>query len=215
MNAHVSHKASDALGLWEPRRTLTLEAARRHSARVNLMQKGLIAIALFLVAALIWEFSKRGTVDFPEDNPNESVKMINPRYSGRTADGLPYYLTAKEAIRLTADANAVELTNPVLEFFREAGAGKSLVIAETGTYDDVNKILNLRTDVDLNTDDGNECQTTHARIYTRTKTIEGDEPISCIGTFGSVKGKAYEILDNYTTFVFKNGMSAVLEQGDE
>ena len=214
MNAQVSHHASEALGLWEPRRTLTLESARRHSARVRLMQKALIAVALVLVAALVWEFSKRSPTSFDQVNPDESVKMINPRYSGRTSDGLPYYLTAKEAVRLTADANAVELTNPVLEFFREAGAGKSLVIAETGTYDDVNKILNLRTDVDLNTDDGNECKTTHARIYTRTKTIEGDEPISCTGTFGSVKGKAYEILDNYKTFVFKNGMSAVLEQGE-
>ena len=215
MNANATHHASEALGLWEPRRTLTLEAARRHSQRVKYMQIGLIIVALLLVGALVWEFSRRGPTVFPQDNPNESVKMINPRYSGRTSDGLPYYLTAKEAIRLTADANTVELNNPVLEFFREQGAGKSLVIASTGTYDDVNKVLNLRTDVDLNTDDGNECKTTHARIFTRTKIIEGDEPISCTGGFGAVKGQAYEILDNYKTFVFKNSMSAVLEQGDE
>jgi len=215
MNANVSHHASEALGLWEPRRTLTLEAARRYSQRVRYMQVALLGLALLLVGVLIWEFTRRGPAVFPQDNPSESVKMINPRYSGRTSDGLPYYLTAKEAVRLTADANAVELKNPVLEFFREEGVGKSLVIAQTGTYDDVNKILNLRTAVDLNTDDGNDCKTTHARIYTRTKIIEGDEPISCTGNFGSVKGNAYEILDNYKTFVFKNSMSAVLEQGRE
>ncbi len=211
MNADTSHGASEALGLWEPRRTLTLEAARRHSGRVRLMRHGLIGLAVLLVLTLIWEFTRQGTNVFPPDNPSESVKMINPRYSGRTQDGLPYYLTAKEAVRMTADANTVELINPVLEFFREAGVDKSLVIAESGTYDDVEKILNLRTSVDLSTDDGNECKTTHARIFVKTKIVEGDEAISCIGNFGSVNGNAYEILDNYKTFVFKNGMTGILE----
>ncbi len=211
MSTDALHQKADSLGLWEPRRTLTLEAARKHSQRVRLMRLGLIIIALMLVAALIWEFTGRGTADFPEDNPAESVKMINPRYSGRTDDGLPFYLTAKEATRMTADNNTVKLTNPVLEFFREENASKSLVIAESGTYNDVDKVLNLRTSVDLNTDDGYDCKTTHARIYAKTKTIEGDEPIRCEGAFGTVNGNAYEILDNYKTYVFKNGMSAVLE----
>lgn len=212
MTVEVSHQASEALGLWEPRRTLTLEAARRHSGRIRLIRFGLILLALGLVAALFWEFAQRGTaIDF-KDDPTESVKMLNPRYSGRTEDGLPFYLTAKEARRTIADETTVELTNPVLEFFRDEAAGKSLVIAESGTYDDINKILNLRTNVDLNTDDGYDCQTTHARIFAKTKTIEGDEPISCEGAFGSVKGNSYQILDNYKTFVFKDKMSAVLEQ---
>ncbi len=211
MNAPATHQASEALGLWEPRRTLTLEAARKHSSRIRFIRLCLIMLAMLLVAALVWEFTQRGTASDFEDNPSESVKMVNPRYSGRTEDGLPFYLTAKEAIRTTADETTVSLINPVLEFFREEGAKKSLVIAETGTYDNINKILNLRSDVDLNTDDGYDCDTTHARIYTKTKTIEGDEPISCVGPFGTVNGNAYEILDNYKTFVFKNQMSAVLE----
>lgn len=213
MTVEVSHHASEALGLWEPRRTLTLEAARRHSARVRFMRWVLIGVALLLIATLVWEFSRKGPIELLEDNANESVKMINPRYSGRTDDGLPFYLTAKEAVRTTSDSNTVELLNPVLEFLRNDSAGKSIVIAETGTYDDVNEILNLRLAVDLNTDDGYSCKTTHARIFTQTKTIEGDEPVSCTGAFGSAKGNAYEILDNYSTFVFKNGMNAVLEQG--
>jgi len=211
MNAHAAHQSSESLGLWEPRRTLTLDAARRHSRRVKIMRYGLIVVSLLLVFALVLEFSRQPSSGFPEDNPDESVKMINPRYSGRTDDNLPFYLTAKEAVRLLANDDNVELVNPVLEFYRAEGMDKSLVIAETGTYDDINKILKLEGAVDLSTDDGYDCQTTHARIFAKTKIIEGDKPISCTGSFGKVSGNAFEILDNYKTFVFKNGMNAELE----
>lgn len=207
--------ASDALGLWEPKRTLTLAAARRHSARIKIMRYILLALCAFLAAYLIYEFATQNKTILIEDNPAESVKMVNPRYSGRTTDGLPFYLTAESATRTLANRSEVALLKPVLEFVRENGAEASLVVAETGTYDDVKKILNLRTAVDLNTDDGYKCKTTHARIFARDKRIEGDERIECDGSFGIVNGNAYEINDNYKVFVFKNGMDAIIEQGDE
>ncbi len=212
MSSTTTHKASEALGLWEPKRTLTLEAARRHSHRILLLRRILYGFAALLLFLLIWQFVSQGTKIDIEDNPEESVKMINPRYTGRTDDGLPFYLTSSEAIRTLAKQNEVELINPVLEFFREAGAEKSVIIADKGSYDDVTKVLNLYTAVDLKTDDGNHCVTTHARFFTKAKTIEGDEPIHCVGDFGEVNGNAYEILEDYRVFVFKNGMDAVLDQ---
>jgi len=209
------HAASEALGLWEPKRTLTLEAARKHSARIKVLRYVLLTFCAALAAYLIYEFATQNKTILIEDNPTESVRMVNPRYSGRTTDGLPFYLTADTATRTLANKTEVALIKPVLEFIREDGAEASVVIADTGAYDDVNKILNLRTAVDLNTDDGYSCQTTHARIFARDKRIEGDERIECTGSFGIVNGNAYEINDNYKVFVFKNGMDAVIEQGDD
>ena len=207
--------ASDALGLWEPKRTLTLEAARKHSARIKFMRWALLVICAILAAALIYQFATQSKTIILEDNPTESVKMVNPRYSGRTTDGLPFYLTADTATRTLANKSEVALLKPVLEFVRENGAEASLVIADTGTYDDVKKILNLRTAVDLNTDDGYNCKTTHARIFAKDKRIEGDERIECNGSFGIVNGNSYEINDNYKVFVFKDGMDAIIEQGQD
>ncbi len=215
MSASDTHKASEALGLWEPKRSLTLEAARRHSARIRLMRRGLYALTAVLVAVLIWQFSSQGAPDFLEDNPEESVRMINPRYSGRTEDGLPYYLTSAEAIRTLSNDTEVELIKPVLQFFRNAQSEESVVVADTGTYDDVTKVLNLRFSVELKTDDGNFCRTTHARIYTKTKDIDGDKPIECTGPFGEIQGNAYEIRDNFKQLIFKNGMTAELDQEEE
>jgi len=38
-------KASETLGLWEPKRTLTLEAARKHSRRIKSLRWLLMAIS--------------------------------------------------------------------------------------------------------------------------------------------------------------------------
>ena len=132
MSSATTHKASEALGLWEPKRTLTLEAARRHSGRIRRIRQFLYGMAAILILALIWQFASQGSGRVMEDNPEQSVKMINPRFSGRTDDGLPYYLTSSEAIRTQANENEVELINPVLEFFREKGAEMSTVVAEKG-----------------------------------------------------------------------------------
>jgi len=207
-----THHASETLGLWEPKRTLTLEAARRHSRRVKFMQRILLTVSVLLILALIFQFATQAPIIIQEDNPTESVRMMYPRYSGRTEDALPFYLTAQSATRMLANRTEVILDKPVLEFLREDGAASSFINAESGTYDDVNKILNLRAEVDLKTDDGNICVTTHARIFAREKRIEGDERIECQGNFGTANGNAYEINDNYKVFVFKNGMDAIIAQ---
>ncbi len=201
---------SEGLGLWEPKRTLTLEAARSHTRRIKLMRYVLIAISCVLVTFLILQFfSDRGGPSF-ENDPSESVKMTNPRYSGRTGDGLPFNLTADTAIRRMKNLNTVLLDSPVLEFMRSEGVENSSVIAKDGAYNDVEKILDLNKDVNLETDDGNKCDTTHARIFNVEKRITGNEPIYCTGDFGQVSGQRYEIKDDYSTFIFKDGLVAKL-----
>lgn len=208
------HSTSEALGLWEPKRTLTLAAARRHSSRIRIFRIVLLTATALLALSVVWSFNQRSTTPFQQDNFQESARMMKPRFSGRTSDGLPYKLTADQAIRYSQTTSEVELTNPILEFFREAGTDSSLVVAAEGTYDDVTQVLNLRTNVDLNTDDGNHCVTEHARIFTVQKRIEGDKPIQCTGKFGVISGQTYEILDDYEVFKFKNGVTAQLNRDE-
>jgi len=204
------HSTADALGLWEPKRTLTLEAARRHTQRIKILRKVLLGLAALLAIVLVFQFFEQGSTTFDNPNPTESVKMVSPRYSGRTSDGLPFYLTAETATRTMDRQNQVDLVKPVLEFIRTRGAASSFILSDTGIYDDMEKVLNLRTSVNLETDDGYFCQSTHSRIFAREKRIEGDEAIACKGNFGEVNGQAFEINDNYKEFIFKNGMDAII-----
>jgi len=203
------------LGLWEPKRALTLEAARAHTQRIKLLRYVLMVVSAGLVGVLIWQFfSDRGGVVFDND-PTESVKMVQPRYSGRTADGLPFYLIADTAVRRMKESNKILLEGPILKFNRSEDVDSSAVIAKSGTYNDIDKILDLRTDVNLETDDGNICDTSHARIFNVEKRIEGDDSIKCVGEFGTVKGNSYDIENDYTTFIFKGGMTANLARSGD
>ena len=208
-------RASDALGLWEPKRALTLDAARAHTRRIRIIRYVLILISAVLVVILIWQFrSDRGGPKFLND-PTESVKMIEPRYSGRTSDGQPFYLIADTATRRMTDRNRVILENPILKTNRNEGAASSTVMANDGSYNDLDKVLELTSDVNLETDDGNSCDTSHARIFNIEKRIEGDEAITCVGGFGTVNGNSFAIEDNYKTFIFKDGMTAQLTQNQD
>ncbi|MEP1229111.1 MAG: LPS export ABC transporter periplasmic protein LptC [Litorimonas sp.] len=208
-----SHQVSEDLGLWEPKRSLTLDAARRHTQRVKLFRYGLLGLAGLMAAGLIYQFfSDATTTPFLPDNPSEAVKIILPKYSGFTDDGLPYFLTADTATRRDDNPDIAALVNPVLEFTRNDGAESSYVEALTGTYDEVTKVLNLYQDVTLDTDDGYNCVTTQAQLQTRAKRIEGDNPISCTGSFGSVNGNSYSIEDNYSVFIFTDGMDGVIKR---
>ena len=208
-------RASEELGLWEPKRALTLEAARAHTLRIKFLRFVLMSISASLVAVLLWQFlSDRPVRDWHSD-PTESIKMVEPRYSGRTSDGLPFFLVADTAIRRMKESDMVLLEKPILKFNREENVASSAVIATKGEFNDIDKILNLREDVNLETDDGNICDTHHARIFNVQKRIEGDEAIKCLGEFGTVNGKSYAIEDAYKTFIFKGGMTALLKQSGD
>jgi len=209
-HAANNHAMSDALGLWEPKRTLTLEAARKHSARIRLFRKILLATAAALSGVVAWQFASQPAGFDLIDNPEETVRMTSPKYSGRTSDGLPYYLTASEAVRNAMSSTSVNLTAPVLDFYRQLGAQPSKVTALNGIYDDVQNILNLTETVRLGTDDGYKCETSEAKIFTKDKRISGNAPIACSGSFGDVSGNSYTITDDYTVYTFAGGMDAVI-----
>lgn len=197
-----------ALAHWEPRHVLSLDAAKRHSAFIRNARLALMVFSGMLILTLLWFFVSAPKPKPQEDNPDESVKMINPVYKGRTADNLPFRITADEAVRFLQSPDETKLVNPVLNFLRSNEANESQVLALTGLYNSETQVLELRQDVHLKTDDGNDCNTSHARIFVKGKRIEGDEPIACTGKFGRVSGSAFEINDNYAEFMFKGGMTA-------
>ncbi len=199
MNAVI---ASEDRGFWEPRRTLTLAAARRHTRFIRVTRIVLIALAALLTAALIYFVFDGPRAEQDVSNEQELVRMTNPRYTGTDGDGIPYNLTAEYAVRSRTDINAVRLINPVLNFFRLEGVQSSQIIAKEGLYDSKAQTMELRTDVTVETDDGYVCETTHARILAGEKIVQGDEPIFCTGEFGQVRGDSYEILNNYSQFIF-------------
>jgi lipopolysaccharide export system protein LptC len=208
-NAGVSAGASDS-GFWEPRRSLTLNAARRHSRFVKRLRLFLVLGAGALLGLLSYYIFEGPEAVIVNATQSESVRMTNPRYNGTDGDGVPYSLTADFAVRSRDNLDAVRLINPVLSFSRAQGAEASNITAKEGLYDSKAQTMELRSDVTVTTDDGYICQTSHARIHAANKTVEGDEKISCTGRFGSVQGERYKIVNNYARFIFYDNVTGII-----
>ena len=132
MSSTATYPIGDTTGLCEPRRTLTLEAARRHTVRIKLMRWILMAASLGLLALLVYEFRGQESATLVEADPSEAIVMPNLRYNGKTEDGLPYNLTSTKASQMVGNEDVIELIDPVLHFLRSAGAEESIVVADKG-----------------------------------------------------------------------------------
>ncbi len=199
-----------SVNFWEPRRASTLEMARRHSVFVRAARRLLLACAVLLIVTLGWFFITAPKFEAVPTSIDETVKMINPIYKGRTIDGLPYKIVAEEAVRFAVNPDVLELNKPILNFLRLETADDSIITANTGSYNSKDQVLDLYKNVQLDTDDGYNCQTAHSRVFVKGKRITGAQNIECNGTFGYIAGKAYEINKGYTEFVFKDGITARL-----
>lgn len=208
-----SHNAQHSLTpqFWEPSRTLTLSAAIRHTARIKALRYGCIAISGLIIATLFYfMIADNHEMSVVETPITDSVRMTNPRYAGLDGDGNPYSLTAEYAVRAIDDPDAVRLVKPVLKFISEGGRDGSAILASEGVYAHKTQILDLQNDVNVRINSDTQCQTSHARILTLEKRVKGDAQIRCEGRFGRAQGQRFEIVDNYSRFIFSGEVKATL-----
>jgi len=203
-------------GTWEPRRALTLSAARRRTAFVRILRFGFIAAAFAIVALLIVQLigGSSGRTAAPQEAVSTDIRMINPRFTGRDEYLTPYTVTADLAIRRRENLSGItELERPRLNYdFLNAGDDLSRVLAETGTYDPANRILDLFSAVNLATNSGYSFASEHARIYLREERVVGEEPVSGTGPNGTIRADSYEILDGGNRVIFEGNVRARILQ---
>ncbi|MEC9250700.1 MAG: LPS export ABC transporter periplasmic protein LptC [Pseudomonadota bacterium] len=203
-------------GSWEPRRALTLNAARRRTALVSLMRMifagGAIAITLLVIAQMF--FGSQGGATESTEAVSTDVRMLNPRFTGRDENLTPYTVTADSAIRRSDSAiGLTDLDRPRLEYDLLTGGGaESLVLAEAGVYDPSNRIIDLTTEVNFNTAEGYSFATDHARVYLREERVVGEEPVDGNGPMGQIRADRFEILDGGDRVIFEGRVRARIVQ---
>ncbi|WP_300556046.1 LPS export ABC transporter periplasmic protein LptC [Maricaulis sp.] len=194
-------------GSWEPRRALTLGAARRRTAFVRALRfsfmGGAIAILALIVVQMIAN-SIGGEAEVTEAVGTD-VRMINPRFTGRDENNTPYVVTADSAVRRRdSDAGVTDLDRPRLDYdFLSAGEQASRVLAERGIFDPTNRVLDLEANVNLTTDAGYAFASEHARIFLREERVVGDRPVTGEGPMGRMSADRYEIRDAGTHVIFE------------
>ncbi|MFS2319107.1 LPS export ABC transporter periplasmic protein LptC [Maricaulis sp. D1M11] len=199
-------------GPWEPRRALTLEAARRRTAFVGLLRVAFLLAAAGIVALLAVQVvnQSRGAVVETAPVVSPDLRMTNPRFTGRDENQTPFTVTADLAVRRDDSPSGItELERPRLDYNPLSGGSEaSQVIAETGLFDPTNRILDLFQNVNLTTDEGYTFSSSHARIFLREQRVAGDEPVEGRGPMGQIEAQSYEILDGGDTVIFEGQVRA-------
>jgi lipopolysaccharide transport protein LptA len=137
------------------------------------------------------------------------IRMVNPRFTGRDADGTPYEITAQAAERPDAAADVTELTAPQLKF-SDPDAPSAVVDATRGLFDQAAQTLDLLNGVSFRTDNGYEFESEHARAYVEDGRVVGDRMIMGAGPLGSIQAQGFEILDGGDKVIFSGDVKARL-----
>lgn len=205
MDASLHH---DPATLWAPRRQLTLAQARRRSERVRYLRYALVgaaAVSVGLFLGYVIRSALSQDARPPAVRDDEAVTMINPRFTGRDADGQVFTITADAAQRRRAEVGVVDLVNPVM---RDANGAE--LKAPTGFYDREKGVLELYEDVNIRDSAGYTFSTKGARLILGEDRVEGLSPLQGKGPLGDIQADSYEILDGGNRIVFQGNVRTVI-----
>jgi lipopolysaccharide export system protein LptC len=189
----MTNTTGHAIDFWEPRRAISLKAARRHSAVAALVRIVCLLCAaaslLLLAAPVVQSAFNPGRIAYRV--PAQSVTILNPRFEGRDSQNRPYVITADSARRRSDNPSVVDLVNPRLQ-----DQSQSAVSASEGTFDRDSEVLDLVGDVVMNDAAGYDFRSDRARLLVRENRVEGRSVLRGEGPLGKMRANSYEVSDN-------------------
>ncbi|MBL8558827.1 MAG: hypothetical protein JNM47_08920 [Hyphomonadaceae bacterium] len=198
---------------WEPKRQLTLEAARKRSRRLSATRLLLVGLAtasfstFFGFMTLHAALGGFGTRD--EVSAAESLTMVNPRFSGRSQGGESFVVTAATAKRQGPQSDLIDLDKPIYT------ADGRQVVATAGVYNQAERTVQLTGEVVFSDDAGNSFSSTSAYVRTADNLVEGRRAVRGEGPLGSVRADSYEIRDNGSRVIFRGHVKGTIKQRSE
>jgi lipopolysaccharide export system protein LptC len=210
MNAHANPRdaAHAAAHYWEPRRELSLLQARRRSRLIASLRRLFTALAGASFASIFVSmgvFAAQGGFSGTDNISAQPLQMINPRFTGRTKDGVAYQITADVAMRGADGERNLRLASPV---YRDAAG--AAVIAPRGIYDEAANEVRLTDGVVFTDKSGNRFTTPNVRIDVAAGTVRGDQGVTGAGPLGVMRGESYELRQDNRAVVLRGGVRGVL-----
>jgi lipopolysaccharide export system protein LptC len=194
--------ATASLG-WEPQRAASLRAARRRSRLVAALRRFFVSAAgasfasVFVFMAL---YAVEGGFTQNQYAAAEPLRMINPRFIGRTESGGPYQITAEMAERPRGDG-PIELAAPV--YRTDAG---TIMLAPRGIYDEAAQTLVFEGEVLFSDRGGNRFTTPDMRVDLAQGTLAGRGGVTGAGPLGVLQADTYELRESDRALVLRGGV---------
>lgn len=198
----AAHHAADFV--WEPRRASTLKAARRRSKLIAALRRFFVA-ATGAAFASVFVFMTLHAIEggFTQGQyaAAEPLRMINPRFIGRTESGGPYQLSAEFAERPRGQGEPITLVAPV--YRTEAG---TIMLAPRGIYDEAAQTVVFDGEVLFSDRGGNRFTTPSMIVDLEQGTLTGRGGVTGAGPLGVLQADAYELRETDRALVLRGNV---------
>jgi lipopolysaccharide export system protein LptC len=198
---------------WEPKRALTLRAARRRSRLIAGLRRLFVAgagasfAAVFVFMAL---YAIEGGWSTERYSAAEPLRMLNPRFIGRTDRGGPYQLSAEMAERPRGENQPIELIAPV--YRTEAG---TIMLAPRGIYYEQAQRVVFDGEVLFADRDGNRFTTPNMIVDLEGGALTGRGGVTGAGPLGVLQAESYELRDSDRALVLRGGVRGQIPDRDQ
>lgn len=198
-----------------PRPKGWFKAEERHARRVAFLRLALPgAAALLLLAVFIWPIADgRKLIALPPTPATPQLTMQNPRFTGADEQNRPFTLSARQATQQPHNLMLIELVDPQAAL---TGADGRPVNGQAtqGRYDQTSRKLWLGGTVTLvqGAADGDPLQFTTSELNAdlAARTAWGDKPARLTGSFGTIEGQGFRVIDGGKVLLFTGASRAIL-----
>jgi lipopolysaccharide export system protein LptC len=198
---------------WEPHRASSLTAARRRSRLIAALRRFFVAGAGASFAAVFVSMALHAIQSGFNPGqlaPTEPLRMINPRFIGRTDGGGPYQISAEIAERAPGENGPIELFAPV--YRTEAG---TIMMAPRGIYDERTKTIVFDGEVLFSDSGGNRFTTPNMVVDLSRGSLSGEGGVTGAGPLGVLQAESYELRQSDRALVLRGGVRGQIPDRDQ
>ena len=164
---------------------------RRYSRFVFWMKFVLPIIAIGLVAYVFilpnLDLSQKVEIEWADIVlDDESLSMINPQFVGSDADSQQFVVTADKALQSNSGDKEIILSNLQADISLSSGSWIS-ISAASGKLNPATNILDLRGEISIFSDSGDQLLASAATIDLKNKRITSDQPLRGHGPLGQIE----------------------------
>lgn len=195
------------------------QQARRHSARVRLFRwvipiGATIAIGFVAVVAVFNPFGRIGGLTLgPISLSGTQVTMESPRLSGYRKDNRAYEVTAVAAMQDVRRPTVIELRDMKARLTLEDAGTVARLEADTGLFDTQKEHLEMRQNVRVRTDGGQEADLKSVSVDLKAGTVVSNEPVIVRLPDATVEANGLNIRDSGKVITFIGNVKTVIDPG--
>jgi lipopolysaccharide export system protein LptC len=202
-------------------RTRAHARALSHSGRVRRLRRLIPLVAGGAVAALLaaifnpFSASLPGVSVGPVTLAGTKVRMESPRLSGFRKGTRGYEVTADAALQDVRKPGLIELERMRGHIATDDQGGIARLSAASGLFDTGREALDLKTDIRVWTDKGEEARLRSAAVEFKTGAIRSKEPVSVSTPRGTVEADGLDVIENGKVISFVGNVRVVINGAED